>query len=180
MDELLELLREKLAEPWKPLGPLGLGTGLGLCALLAVYALAAADPWVPLLDGVNLMFHEAGHPLFGILGEAPALYGGTWMQLLVPLLVAGHFFWRRETLPFALSLIWVCQNLVNIARYAADATAQELPLVGGGEHDWTNILERWGALGREAAVARSFKGMALAGLFAIAAWLTARWMASRT
>ena len=41
---------------------------------------------------------------------------------------------------------WVAQNLWNIARYAQDAQAQELPLVGGGEHDWTYLLGAVGLL----------------------------------
>ena len=28
----------------------------------------------------------------------------------------------------------------------ADARRQELPLVGGGDHDWTFILSQWGLL----------------------------------
>jgi hypothetical protein len=36
----------------------------------------------------------------------------------------------------------VAQNLWNISRYVQDAQAQELPLVGGGEHDWAYLLER--------------------------------------
>jgi hypothetical protein len=35
---------------------------------------------------------------------------------------------------------------MNIGRYMADARAQVLPLVGGGEHDWTEIFSRWGVL----------------------------------
>lgn len=177
MDDILEALRAQLREPWKRVGAGALAVSLALTGALAAYALTARDPWVPLLDGANLLFHEAGHPLFGIFGEGPALYGGTLMQLLVPLVVAGHFLWRRDTVPFALSLAWACQNLVNIARYAADATAQVLPLVGGGEHDWEGILLRWNALGREAGVASTLRGVAVAGLVAVAAWLTARWRA---
>ena len=170
MGEWMEAIREQFREPWKPLGPAALGISLLVCASLALWALSAADPWIPLLDGANLMFHEAGHPLFGIFGEGPGLYGGTLMQLLVPLVVAGNFAWRRETAPFALSLAWACQNLVNIARYAADAREQVLPLVGGGEHDWEGILLRWNALGSDLAVARSIRGVALVGLVLIAAW----------
>jgi len=175
MHEWWDAIREQFREPWKPLGPAALGLCLLVCGGLALWALASADPWIPLLDGANLMFHEAGHPLFGIFGEGLGLYGGTLMQLLVPLLVAGNFAWRRETAPFALSLAWVCQNLVNIARYAADARAQLLPLVGGGEHDWEGILLRWNALGHDLGVARTIRGMALLGLAALAGWLVLRY-----
>lgn len=174
MTEWLEIFREQAREPWKPIHHVGLTVSLLACLALAVWTLTAQDPWVPLLDGANLLFHEAGHPLFGIFGETLALYGGTLMQLLVPLLLVGNFAWRRDTLPFALALIWFCQNLVNVARYAADARAQLLPLVGGGEHDWEGILMRWNALESDLTVAKSIRGIALLGLIGIAAWVVAR------
>jgi len=38
------------------------------------------------------------------------------------------------------ALWWVAQNLWNISVYVKDARAEELPLVGGGEHDWNYLL----------------------------------------
>jgi hypothetical protein len=35
-----------------------------------------------------------------------------------------------------------------------DAQAQELPLVGGGEHDWAYLLDEWGLLEHDQAVGR--------------------------
>lgn len=179
MNPWLDALREHLQEPWNPVGPGALGLCLGVCAALVVWALVSANPWIPLLDGANLLFHEAGHPLFGIFGEGPGLYGGTLMQLLVPLLAAENFLWRRETVPFALAVAWACQNLVNIARYAADARAQLLPLVGGGEHDWEGILLRWNALDLDHEVARAIKGIAVVGLLVTSVWVTLRFRADR-
>ena len=46
----------------------------------------------------------------------------------------------------AASLVWLGENLFNVARYMADARAQELPLVGNGDHDWTEIFSRWNVL----------------------------------
>jgi hypothetical protein len=40
--------------------------------------------WVPILDSANLAFHEAGHPIFGMLWGRLEVYGGTLMQLLMP------------------------------------------------------------------------------------------------
>lgn len=174
MNEWMDAIREQLEEPWKPVGPGSLGICLLVCAALVTWALTATDPWIPMMDGANLLFHEAGHPLFGIFGEAAGLYGGTLMQLLVPILAAGNFAWRREPVPFALALAWACQNLVNIARYAADARERILPLVGGGEHDWEGILLRWNALGLDHQVSRTFKGLAVTGLLGIGVWVTLR------
>jgi hypothetical protein len=63
-------------------------------------------------------------------------------------------------------------NLAEISVYVADARAQELPLIGGGEHDWTFLLEHWGVLVRDVVIARRFHAsgvvlfiIASAGLF---------------
>jgi hypothetical protein len=47
----------------------------------------------------------------------------------------------------------VAENLWNIAVYVADAQAQELPLVGGGEHDWAFILAELDVLQQDARIA---------------------------
>jgi len=45
--------------------------------LLGYRLLACHETWVFALDDANLLFHEAGHPFFGILGGRMGLYGGT-------------------------------------------------------------------------------------------------------
>ena len=52
-----------------------------------------------------------------------------------------------------MSLAWLFENFWNISRYMADARARVLPLVGDGEHDWTEIFLRWGALHRDTSIA---------------------------
>lgn len=107
--------------------------------------------WVPVLDSANLAFHEAGHPLFGLLSDRLMVYGGTLMQLLIPGACAFEAWREGKRTGFYFCVIWFAENLLNIARYMADAIAHELPLVGGRDpeefHDWTRILENWGALG---------------------------------
>jgi hypothetical protein len=131
--------------------------------------------WIPILDGANLLFHEAGHPFFGMFGEAPGLYGGTLGQLVFPLVIAVSFFLRGATMSFAVGSLWFFQNFFNIARYAADARAQVLPLVGGGEHDWWNILLRWRALHHDTTVAGVIVSIGLAGIVITWAWVGWRW-----
>jgi hypothetical protein len=41
------------------------------------------------------------------------------------------------------------QNCWNISVYVKDARTLELPLVGGGEHDWAMLLGNWGWLERD-------------------------------
>ncbi len=113
--------------------------------------------WIPILDSANLAFHEAGHPLFGLLSERLMVYGGTLMQLLIPAACAWEFHRREQRWGFYVSLIWLAENGLHVARYMADARAHQLPLVGGLDpevfHDWTEILSRWGLLNQDTALA---------------------------
>lgn len=175
---LPEVLREALDEPWSPVGTPGLvAASIGI-SMLFLLALTAEQGWIPLLDGVNLLFHEAGHPLFGMLGwETLTILGGTLMQLLVPLVVAVSFWLRRDALGTAAAGIWAFENLLNIARYVADARAQILPLVGGGEHDWAELLRRWGLLAQDTQIAQILRGIGWLGMVACWGWLAWRWHA---
>lgn len=112
--------------------------------------------WTWILDFVNLAFHEAGHVVFGLLGNRFIMVaGGTAMQLLMPAACAGHFWRRRERVSAAATAAWFGQNFLGIGRYVADARAQRLDLVGGGEHDWTYLLETLGVLIHDEAIGRT-------------------------
>lgn len=159
----------------------GPGTVFIIVALaITTIAIAVSDDgWVPLLDSANLVFHEAGHPIFGILGETFGLYGGTLGQLVFPL-AAIVTFWRQEqTLGLALAWVWLFENFLNIARYMADARAQELPLVGGGEHDWRHIFSRWDVLAQDTSIAGFMQFIAWIGLLAVWGWAGSRWLKAR-
>lgn len=65
------------------------------------------EQWVLLLDHANLALHEAGHPLVGILSSHLSVYGGTFFQILFPLLFVRHFSHRRHTVGRAASLVWL-------------------------------------------------------------------------
>lgn len=165
--------------PWEPVGPAATTTASLGFLLVCGLALGAEQGWIPLLDGVNLVFHEAGHPLFGILGWEPlTILGGTFMQLLVPLLVAGSFWLKRQAPGTAVAGFWACENLLNIARYVGDARTELLPLVGGGEHDWANLLGRWGLLAQDTTLAALLRGLGWMGMLACWGWLLWRWRRS--
>lgn len=176
VQEWLDALREVNETPWQPVGGVG-AAGLGLFFLLVACFEGATHPaWVPLLDSVNLVFHEAGHPLFGILpGATVALLGGTLLQLAVPLVTAAAFWWRRQTAGFGFALFWHFQNFHPIGTYMADARAQELPLVGGGEHDWGTLFEQWGCLARDVDIGRVVIALGWLGMLGAAAWVGWRW-----
>jgi hypothetical protein len=159
-------------DDWTPVGRTAFG-GV-VAAVLAVALFHLREPnWVPLLDGANLMIHEAGHPLFGLLSEDAAVYGGTALQLLVPLAFAVSFWRRRQSASFAVMGVWLAESLLNVARYVADAREQALPLLGG-DHDWAEILWRWDLLDADQVLANLLRLLAAAGLVATLVWLRRR------
>lgn len=171
--------REAAEAPWKSVPTPAFAATSALLALVALVWLRSEEGWVPILDSANLAFHEAGHPLFGLLGDTPALYGGTLMQLLVPLLVLGTAWLRREAAGAAAAGLWLMESLLNVARYVADAREQLLPLVGGGEHDWASILGRWGLLAWDRRLAGLLTFTAWLGWLAVWSWLAWRWRQDR-
>jgi len=93
------------------------------------------------LDNVNLLFHEAGHVIFGIVGNEFVMFiGGTIMQLIAPIIVVLHFRKEKSDAGEIFGWWWLGQNLVNVAVYVADANRQVLELLGYGQHDWNYLL----------------------------------------
>lgn len=155
-----------------PVAVIGLALWAGV-----LLACQAAWGWVPFLDSANLAFHEAGHPLFGMLfGDTLMVYGGTLMQLLIPAACAFEMRRQEQFNGAYFCVIWLAENLLNVARYMADARAHELPLVGGLDpeyaHDWTHILNNWGALQLDTTLAGIVRVLAVAlmGAALLAAW----------
>src|SRR5580692_1995562 len=115
-----------------------------------------------------------GIPLWGFSARIWRLTEARW---------ASSFFrscWRkREAVSFAASVIWFFENWLNIARYMADARAQVLPLVGGGDHDWATIFGRWRVLGYDTRIAGVVNAAGWAGMFAACLWVIWRWWRSR-
>ena len=136
--------------------------------------------FVFMVDHANLLFHEAGHPVVGIFSSRLEPYGGTLGQLTFPVVLAISFWRKRETLSFAGSVIWLFENWLNIARYMADARAQVLPLVGGGEHDWFNIFARWRVLGYDTQIAHVVKTVGWVGMVVPSLWVVWLWWRRRT
>jgi hypothetical protein len=165
-------------EPWEPVERSHL-IGVGAFTAVVLALLLSGDPgWTPILDSANLAFHEAGHMFYGVFGDTAALYGGVLGQLTFPIIVMIVFFFRREPHGVAVGGIWAAQNLFNIARYMADARARELPLVGGGEHDFEYIFTRWGALHRDVDIASYTRMIGWIGILAALTWLYWRYRQS--
>ena len=115
-----------------------------------------------LLDSVDLAIHESGHLVFEAFGELIGFAGGTIMQLLMPALFAVHFWRRGDRHAASVGVWWIGQSLGNVASYVADARAQELPLVGGGEHDWAYLLGELGQLHHDVRIAHAVRALAMA------------------
>ena len=130
---------------------------MALTAILGVYGLVLLiqPARYGFLDSLDLAIHETGHLVFGPFGEVIGVLGGTLMQLLVPLVFGGYFLHRGDRHGATVALWWVAQNLWNISVYIGDARAEELPLVGGGEHDWAYLLGRFDLLPKDLAIGRS-------------------------
>ncbi|MEP6495435.1 MAG: hypothetical protein ABJF01_22300 [bacterium] len=119
---------------------------LALTVLLAVYgfALLRHPDAGSIMDNVDLPIHETGHLVFSPFGEFIQFLGGTLFQLIMPCAFVAYFLKRKDRHAASIALWWVAQNFWNISVYVKDARAQELPLVGGGEHDWAYLLGRMG------------------------------------
>ena len=98
----------------------------------------------------DLVFHEAGHVLFGFFGRFLTVLGGSLFQVVFPLVFAVAFLRQKNPFAAAVCTWWAGQNLVDVAPYIADARALQLTLIGGRTgaevegHDWEYILTTLG------------------------------------
>ena len=168
---LREYQQRTTAQDWQPVGKRAALAVTVLAVYLLWQHLATADQWVFLLDHANLAIHEAGHPIVRIFSNRWEVYGGTIFQLLFPLLFVHHFWRHRQTVGFAASGLWLGESLLNVARYMKDARAQQLPLVGGGQHDWAEIFSRWNVLGSDVQIGRFFTLVAVSICLIAVGWL---------
>jgi len=103
--------------------------------------------WLWFMDGTNLLIHEAGHPILGIFGSDFLQFaGGTIFELAFPLIFFFAGLRQGQRVASDFCLFWEGTALLHVGWYIADARAMELPLVGGGEHDWNYMLGRLGIL----------------------------------
>ena len=109
----------------------------------AYFFWCAYDPFQwHLIDGVNLVIHEAGHLIFRPFGEFMMIAGGSLFQVIMPSLFVGYFCYTRKFYSAALVLFWVGESILNVSVYAGDSLDLQLPLLGGQDsiHDWNYML----------------------------------------
>ncbi len=152
-----------------------------LVVLLVPYALWLVFAYeYHFLDGVNLLFHEAGHVFFGIFGRTLHFLGGTLGQLFFPVAAAFHFLTQGRLFDACICVLWLGESLMYAAEYMADARVQQLPLVGGHIHDWHWLLTTWNLLPHAERLGAALHGLAsLIVLGALAAAAREVWRESR-
>ena len=123
------------------------------------------------LDGINLALHEAGHIFFTPFGQTMHFLGGTIGQFVFPTLFVGYFWRRGQRFEAFVVLVWFAESMMYMANYIADARRMDLPLVGGGIHDWNWLLSRWGRLDQAEGLGTFFH--VVASMIAIAALVLA-------
>ncbi len=130
-----------------------------------------------ILDGANLIFHEAGHVLFAVFGEFLYVLGGSLVQVAIPAVCAVYFFLRRQPSASAVALFWTGESLTGVAIYIADAKRMELPLLGGDTggsgHDWNYLLGRLNLINHAEGLGWFVFGLGVVTILAALSLLTA-------
>jgi len=154
----------------------------GRLALLAVVAIWATSVLLSrmtepptLLHLTVILFHEAGHVIFMLFGEALRVAGGTLGQLLMPFICAVALHRRGDNFGAAICLAWMGMSLMDASVYAYDAADPLLPLIGGGTgsdsfHDFVFLFERYGQLGHARGWAQAMKALGAIAVYASLAW----------
>ena len=176
MDSIVEW--SGVREEWRPISRWAVLAWLVFYVLVLVYAFDMHGGYL-FIDSANLVVHEGGHLLFGWFGPTLGLWGGTILQWLVPLLLAGYFFREREPAAFVLCMFFFFENWLYTSTYMADARAMALPLVTAGnsdyiEHDWNTVFSGLGILPYDTKIAAIVRLMGWCGMLASTAWLAAR------
>ena len=134
----------------------------------------------------NLVFHEAGHVLFGFLGRFMAVLGGSLLQVLVPVTLGVAFLRQRDQFGAAVCLWWAGQNLLDLAPYIADARRLRLPLLGGRTgaevegHDWEYLLTEMGWLHLDETAGLASYRLGLAVMIGALIWAAVRIVRQRS
>ncbi len=166
------------AEPFFP-APLGAeAIGVALLAAFLAWSSLTRGFAAAALAGADLVFHEAGHVIFAILGwRFLTILGGTLGQLAFPVAAALGFARVRRAAPLAVAVVWIGVNLVDIGTYAADASARVLPLLAPDpdSHDWWNMLGTLGVRDHCRGIGGTIQVIGWVLWGAAPAWLGWRW-----
>ena len=184
--EKIRVLFPFLTRPWKPVSTPAF-IFLSLLFLLHVIFFPKTTlvesrsvfTFYGMIHNVNLVFHEAGHILFGFFGnDTLAILGGSLNQNLIPFVVFLSFFYHRDRTGTAFALLWFFGNFIDVSIYMADGRFLKLPLIGGLDleaHDWRNLFNRFDLWAVDQSLSKIMFGLGWAGIFLTWAWLYKNW-----
>ncbi len=161
--------------------------GIGLVILLVLAVMIIARGLTPAGGGVlafvhliDLVFHEAGHVIFGFFGRFLGVLGGSLNQVLIPALCTGYFLWHGQTAAAAVTLFWTGESLADVAIYVADGREMALPLLAEGlTHDWNWILSELSLRNQALPLGRAVFAVAVLVLMAAIGLLAADMLRAR-
>ena len=106
-------------------------------------------PWPFMLrlvrNSIFLFIHEGGHMLFFFFGQTMMSLGGSFWQIVFPLLSFVIAVRQKSHVIAPFALFWVGENMMDVSLYMRDAPLRRLPLLGGHKsgHDWWNLFRTW-------------------------------------
>jgi hypothetical protein len=177
-DELLP--HEPRERPWARITPSARIISLLFFGLF-LYGLARDTEMPRLVDTAFMQIHAGGHALFRVFGLTAAVAGGTFLQLLVPFAPGFYFIRQRQPLGVALCMFCFFEQFLPIARYMADAQAQQLPWMSIGRyesliHDWNYLFTQLGVLSYDTMIAGIVRSIGSLGMIGVIFWFLWRAM----
>jgi hypothetical protein len=171
-DDLLP--REPRERAWARVSPFVFIVSLLFFGLF-LYGLVRDMEMPRLMDNVFMQIHAGGHALFRVFGLTAAVAGGTFLQLFVPFALGFYFIRQRQPLGVALCMFFFFEQFLPIARYMADAQAQQLPWVSIGRyesliHDWNYLFTQLGVLSYAAVIASIVRSIGCLGMIGVTFW----------
>lgn len=168
--------------PWVRLPFMLYGVHVLFFAILSYRTLQPRTVFSPIFGMVdfgfswlNLGIHEIGHVIFQPFGMFIAIFGGSFLQCLVPVVCVLMFYRQRDFFAIAFCALWFGMNLLSVADYIGDTRVKQLVLVSPfpGDnviHDWEYILTQIGMVEQDTALAAVTRS---AGVFFVLAFLAA-------
>ena len=174
---------EPLEEDWRPVNRAVTAIASAFYVLFLYQAARGSGPFL-MIDVVFVPIHEGGHLLFRFFGEFLAVAGGTILQLAVPLMLATFFVFQRQIPGTAFCVFFFFEQFLPIAKYMADARAQELPLLTVGDsddviHDWNYLFGKLGVLDHDTQIAHAVQILGWLGMLATLIWFLWRSLQSK-
>jgi len=142
------------------------------------YSLIADPYYEGVFGALDFGIHELGHVLFTPLGQFMTILGGSFWQVMAPVLSAVMFLRQPDYFAISVCAMWLGITLYRMAVYMEDARTMTLPLLStsGGEafHDWNYLFTDFRVLQWDVRIAAITRN--IGKFFLIFAVLSAVWM----